>query len=232
MGYTERRFERLTKEEETRLHQVWKETECPDAFRRLVESQLNWATNLAGRYTVGKRVREYEFDELEATAWYAVVRAVRLFNPERGRLTTFVAWVVRSEMQRRDPGGPISLPMNSHNVAEKYRGHYQAAKEAQGLSKYTDPTYEEQWDSIGYLVENEKNLANVMERLAQCDQRDQEIIRLRFLKGKTLQEVADLYGLSRERIRQIEVKTLNTIRKDLNQKTIPVYKRSGKDKYR
>lgn len=228
----QRRYERFTKAEEAQLHALWKETGCPDTFRRLVESQLNWATNLAGRYTVGKQVRHYEFDELEATAWYAVVRAVRLFDPKRGRLTTLVAWVVRSEMQRRDPGGPIAVPSNRHNVVGKYQDHYQAAKDTQGLSKYSEPSYEVNWDSIGYLVENEGRLDEVFDRLSQCDEREQLVIRKRFFEGHTLQEVADILGVSRERIRQIEVKTLNKIRVQLGQKTDPLYKSSGKDKSR
>ena len=49
-------------------------------------------------------------------------------------------------------------------------------------------------------------LANLSDRVA-------DIIRWRFQKGKTLEEVHEIYGLNRERIRQIEAKALRKMRR-------------------
>ena len=42
--------------------------------------------------------------------------------------------------------------------------------------------------------------------------REKEILRLRYKEGKTLAEIGQVYGVTRERIRQIEAKALHKIR--------------------
>ena len=49
--------------------------------------------------------------------------------------------------------------------------------------------------------------------LANLSDREADIIRWRFQKGKTLEEVHEIYGLNRERIRQIEAKALRKMRR-------------------
>jgi RNA polymerase sigma factor (sigma-70 family) len=65
------------------------------------------------------------------------------------------------------------------------------------------------------LVEDKLFKEHIREILEKkLDSREFEIIRLRFLESKTLEEVGKEFNLSGERIRQIEEKTLIKLRKD------------------
>ena len=77
---------------------------------------------------------------------------------------------------------------------------------------------EEQLKKRDLLREAKSEIAHAMERL---NNREAEIIRIRYLgdTSKTLQSIADQYGLSRERIRQIESRAFDKIR--------PILKRSN-----
>jgi RNA polymerase sigma-32 factor len=87
---------------------------------------------------------------------------------------------------------------------------------------------------IGYLTDAEAEPAQLLERaqiarnrsdglrraLAKLDSRSREVIEARWLRDDdehaTLQELADQYGVSAERIRQIESKALKTMRGQMN----------------
>ena len=87
---------------------------------------------------------------------------------------------------------------------------------------------------IGYLTDAEAEPAQLLERaesarnrsdglkraLARLDDRSREVIEARWLREDddhaTLQELADQYGVSAERIRQIESKALKTMRGQMN----------------
>ena len=88
----------------------------------------------------------------------------------------------------------------------------------------------ESFAPIGYLTDTEAEPAQLLERsetarnrsdglrraLATLDSRSREVIEARWLRDEddhaTLQELADQYGVSAERIRQIESKALKTMR--------------------
>jgi RNA polymerase sigma-32 factor len=87
---------------------------------------------------------------------------------------------------------------------------------------------------IGYLTDAEAEPAQILERaqsdrnrsdglkraLAKLDDRSRKVIEARWLREDddhaTLQELADQYGISAERIRQIESKALKTMRSQMN----------------
>ena len=88
---------------------------------------------------------------------------------------------------------------------------------------------DEKMSPIAYLTDTEAEPAQILEReetarnrstglrkaLSKLDGRSREIIESRWLKEEnpaTLQDLADQYGVSAERIRQIESKALKTIR--------------------
>ena len=64
------------------------------------------------------------------------------------------------------------------------------------------------------------NNSLLYEGLGQLDERSQDIIRSRWLTDKdnkaTLQKLADRYGVSAERIRQLEVNAMNKMRASIS----------------
>ena len=63
----------------------------------------------------------------------------------------------------------------------------------------------------------ERSMAQLRSALTQLDERSQEILRLRWLNEPkvTLQELATQYGISAERVRQIEAKAMKKLRSSL-----------------
>ncbi len=65
-------------------------------------------------------------------------------------------------------------------------------------------------------IANELMRADVRQAMAQLEQKERDVLRLRYGlddgRQRTLEEVAQLYGFSRERVRQIEAKALRKLR--------------------
>ena len=75
---------------------------------------------------------------------------------------------------------------------------------------------------VGVEPQKDSLKHQVKESLATCRQRrDRTIVAQRFgldgFEGKTLQEIGDGYGITKERIRQIEARVLGTIRRALEE---------------
>lgn len=74
--------------------------------------------------------------------------------------------------------------------------------EATGIESGQDP--------LDYL--NDTGNVEIAIMLSNLTDREKVVIRMRYGEGKTLQEVADVLGIGRERVRQIEAKSLRKLR--------------------
>jgi RNA polymerase primary sigma factor len=87
--------------------------------------------------------------------------------------------------------------------------------------RFADVVKDENADSPYEQLEEKTNTALVHEMVATLDSREQSILRYRFgLDGdeeKTLEEIGDKFGVTRERIRQIQEAALNKLRKRIEQ---------------
>lgn len=61
-----------------------------------------------------------------------------------------------------------------------------------------------------------QRIGEVMSIVATFPEKDRQVIEGRYIQGYTLQEMADEMGISRERVRQIEVRGLQRLRKVFN----------------
>ncbi len=116
-------------------------------------------------------------------------------------------------------------------------------RELQHLSQETmsleQPMGEEEGFSLSDLIEDQEAVAPadaaarallneaVKKALAQLDDREAEVVRLRFGlddgQMRTLEEVGRVFGVTRERVRQIETKTLNKLRHPMHSQTLREY---------
>lgn len=227
-----RPFRLLTREEELEAFRLWREEGCETSRHTLIESQLRYATQLARKY-MGKFPRRSNdlnmLDEVEAAAWVSVIRAVDVFDPTRGkRLITLVSWTVRTEIHRRDKGGPIKVPLNashclnSPHLEEAYRKakrtvpiHYEGT-DREGSGKETTRLYFRQPTAppVECELENEESLEVVYRALdTLTDSRERYILQQRLLTSASLEEVAKELGVTRERVRQIEVRAYDRLRR-------------------
>jgi RNA polymerase sigma factor (sigma-70 family) len=79
-------------------------------------------------------------------------------------------------------------------------------------------------------VEQRETIKDILFFLGQLDHRDARVLRLRFgLEGQdplTLKEIGLVIGLTRERVRQIEIDSLRRLRDRMQQGT-PIHKRKA-----
>lgn len=80
-------------------------------------------------------------------------------------------------------------------------------------------------------VEQRETIKDILVFLEQLDHRDARVIRLRFgLEGQeplTLKEIGMVIGLTRERVRQIEIDSLRRLRERMQDDKVPLQRRAS-----
>ncbi len=117
----------------------------------------------------------------------ALLRAVEKYNPWFGN--KFSTYACRSILHR----------FSSHAKKRDWTGYDIADLEPQEIDSDED-------------VELRKDRVQAAIKLAELTTRERNIILLRFYKGERLVDVGETYNLSKERIRQIQIKALDKIR--------------------
>ena len=95
---------------------------------------------------------------------------------------------------------------------EKKRKPMESEKIPYPENLLTDIGLEHIFGKAEYVPLDEDQMAGLSHALKSIREREQDMIRLRYEEKKTLQEIGDQYGLSRERIRQIVAKGIRKLR--------------------
>ena len=127
------------------------------------------------------------------------------------------------ELNREPSEDELAVKMNT--TVEKIREIYKISQEPVSLET---PIGEEDDSHLGDFVPDERNMSpedyatnemlkdEISEVLLTLTEREEKVIRLRFGledgKSRTLEEVGQMFGVTRERIRQIEAKALRKLR--------------------
>ncbi len=114
------------------------------------------------------------------------------------------------EMEMRLHASDASL--DNHADDDESDEHHQTALAGYLADKRLDPAH--QLESDTFL---EKSTSELHHALVTLDSRSQDILNARWLKEEkaTLQELADKYGVSAERIRQLEKNAMNKLKESL-----------------
>ena len=131
-----------------------------------------------------------DMDDLIGPAQIALCRAVRAFDPAKGRIGTLAYRCIDHEI------------IGWHN---RYRKHTMAQATEFGLRQRPDHRIAVGVDAIDVW---EKSMALL-------DSREQAVLSMRLRFGKTLGEVGQVIGVSRERVRQIQYKAIAKCRAGL-----------------
>lgn len=174
----------------------------------LVEEWEHYGRNLAFKaWQRGGAVGS--LDELRMAAREALWEAALRFEPERGlSFGTYVTFWVRRNIQ--DLIRAASGAKKSQAQSPQYRGMVTLSLDADYAGNGsclapTIPAREEAEEAPDFP-------ADFWERVNKwLDPRSQEVIRLRFREGLTLQECGERIGITRERIRQLEARALRKI---------------------
>jgi len=174
------------------------------AVDHLVRSNLRFVVSVAKRY----QDLGVPLPDLIAEGNVGLVRAAHLFDPERGvKFISYAVWWIRQAILR-------ALEDNS--------------KTARRTTPLETPLFEDEEGTLMGLLEDADS-PNPMERtldsvrtfevrraIASLEPREARVLRLYFgLDGSqplTLEEIGTIFGLSRERIRQIKERALGRLR--------------------
>ena len=158
-----------------------------------------------------------------------LMKAVERFDPAKGgKLSTYAAWWIKQSIKRAlaNQSKTIRLPVHLVDKISKMRRVSLQMSEELGR----EPTDEELGDEDAqtpFELLRDKNLRNEVGGLLDVlDDREKKIIFQRFGldggKPKTLEEVGKKFGVTRERIRQLQNIALSKLRRALGKKERPV----------
>lgn len=170
--------------------------EANELRNRIVQANLRLVVSVA-RKLAGSLD---QLSELISEGLLPMIRAVELFNIQLGnRFSTYATWAVRNQMLRS-----LKKRRNAHE--------FNVSENEISLSQIADPRTDAH-DSGSPKGDSEPLVGRM---LAELPERERLILAARFglnghPEGQSLAELSEQFGLSKERVRQIALKALNTL---------------------
>jgi RNA polymerase primary sigma factor len=172
--------------------------EANRAKNRLIQANLRLVVNIAKRH-IGPQTN---FFELISDGNMSLIRAVDKFDYTRGfKFSTYASWAIMKNFAR-------SVPQEGVRRDRFMTGRDELLEMSRDLRFEGEESYHEPDISV------RQNIERV---LSELEEREREIVMRRFGLGdqagpQTLEEVGKHFGVTKERIRQIETRALNKLR--------------------
>jgi len=197
----------LTKEQETHLFKKYNfykyrakkrlhRKEITDSLRDLVlaEDVRNTiaAANLRLCVPVVKKMGETQrLDDLFSEGCDLILKSVDYFDPNRGfKFSTYATWV---------------LKRNLYRALKSWRNFEERNSTCLNESGTQEAVFNHDFEVV---FEQTDRLLVIKKLLNLCNEREKKVIERRFFESKKLIDIASEFGLSKERIRQIETRAL------------------------
>lgn len=151
------------------------------------------------------------FFELVSDGNMSLIRAIEKFDYSRGnKFSTYASWAIMKNYARSVPA--------EHTRLDRFR------------TGYEEVFYDSQDGRGNAFAEELTNKAQrkaIMEILEELDGRERKVISYRFglnkeMEPETLEEVGNRLGVTKERVRQIEVRTLEKLRRIAKRKRVDI----------
>jgi len=201
----------LTKEQEIHLFKKYNfykyrakkrlnKKEITDALKDLVSAEgvrnTIVAANLRLCVPVIKKMGEnHRLDDLFSEGCDLILKSVDYFDPNRGfKFSTYATWV---------------LKRNLYRALKSWRNFEE--KNSIRLDEFDNPALSDH--DFGSVFEQTDRCMVIKKLLNRCDEREKKVIERRFFESKKLIDIAAEFGLSKERIRQIETRALEKMQR-------------------
>lgn len=178
---------------------------------------------------IGRMVQRYrrfiggciEWDDLFQAGWLGVHHAAERFDPTRGfKFSTYAQWWIRTFIQRAIMNERRTVRVPVHRQTDAYKNGERLHLDALSLDAPVNAN-ESGGDTWLDLLRSESDpgadaeqsdLADLVDAAVEgLPEKDRRVIRGRFWRDRTLGEIGDDAGVSRERIRQREAKALERL---------------------
>jgi RNA polymerase sigma factor (sigma-70 family) len=171
---------------------------------RLVLANRPFSIFMAGRLNCG-----LPLDERIALADLGSVKAAQRFDPTRGvKFSSYSSFWIRAAIftaaEREHPYA--HMDRYDHEFAEGDHDEYRALVPSELRVEATQDVY------AAEALDGASFPRRLKERMRRLDVRERRLIKRRYVDDKTLQEIADEWAISRERVRQLEARALVKMR--------------------
>jgi len=163
----------------------------------LINANMRLVVNIAKKHSA----QTDNFFELLSDGNMSLIRAVEKFDYTRGfKFSTYASWAIMKNFAR-------TIPDEKHRRERFVTGHDEVFEVAPDMRS----------DEHEAVMSKERATASINKLLEHLEPREREIIRMRagldsHAKGMTLEEIGQQFGITKERVRQLNARAMKKLR--------------------